>query len=176
MTARERVSVGPTAAPAASAIDARSANQHMGLAASGTVPLDQSRLGALAGYRLKRAYLVVQQRSATQFARFGMTGAEFAVMVLIDANRDVTQKRLCDALAVSPPNMVGLLDRLQQRGWIARSRDEADRRTWLLRATPAGAEVVRQVEQHMLDFERETLLAGFSQAQVDSLRRLLARF
>lgn len=141
----------------------------------GAAPLDQSRLAALTGYLLKRAYLVAQHRSAPQFARFGMTGAEFAVMVLVDANRHVTQKRLCDALAVSPPNMVGLLGRLKRRGWIARSRDEADRRTWLLRATPAGTRLVREVERHMLEFERTELLACLAPAQVDALRRLLAR-
>ena len=185
MTARERAAVGSGPGPTVAASNASAARfesgdgdgiAESGAVAFGAAPLDQSRLGALTGYRLKRAYLVVQQRSAAEFARFGITGAEFAVMVLIDANRHVTQKRLCDALAVSPPNMVGLLDRLKQRGWIARSRDEADRRTWLLRATPAGAKLVRQVERNMLDFERETLLAGFSMAQIDALRQLLARF
>jgi DNA-binding MarR family transcriptional regulator len=138
-------------------------------------PLDQSRLSALTGYRLKRAYLAAQQRSSPQFARFGMTAAEFAVMLLIDANPDASQRRLCDALAVSPPNMVGLLDRLEARGWIARSRDESDRRAWRLRATPAGARIARQAERHMLAFEREQMLAGLTPAQARSLRRLLER-
>lgn len=177
MTARERgQAMAASAAPSAPTATAPpTATASPTAVASPAAPLDQSRLAALTGYRLKRAYLVAQQRSAVEFARFGMTGAEFAVMVLVDANRHVTQKRLCDALAVSPPNMVGLLDRLKHRGWIARSRDEADRRTWLLRATPAGAKLVRQVEQHMLKFEHEDLLAGLAPPQIDALRQLLAR-
>ena len=137
--------------------------------------IDQSRLAALVGYNLRRAYVHVHQRSADQFRAFGLSAAEFSVLVLVDSNRRVTQRRLCNALAASPPNMVGLLDRLKRRGLIERRRDADDRRTWLLSLTAAGARLVATVERHMLTFEREVLLPGLSPTQIAQLQRLLAR-
>ena len=137
--------------------------------------IDQRRLAALVGYNLRRAYLHVHQRSSDQFRALGLSAAEFSVLVLIDSNRHVTQRRLCDALAVSPPNMVGLLAKLKRRGLVERHRDAEDRRTWLLSLTPAGARLVAGVERHMLAFERDVLFPSLSPTQLSQLQRLLAR-
>lgn len=137
--------------------------------------IDQSRLAALVGYNLRRAYVHVHQRSADQFRALGLSAAEFSVLVLVDSNRHVTQRRLCDALAVSPPNMVGLLYRLKRRGLIERHRDADDRRTWLLSSTTAGTRLVATVERHMLAFERDVLFPGMSSTQIAQLQRLLVR-
>ncbi len=47
----------------------------------------------------------------------------FSVLVVLRANRLLTQKQLSQALNVSPPHLAVLLDRLQERGLLTRDRN-----------------------------------------------------
>ena len=51
----------------------------------------------------------------------------------------LTPTRLADALGQENQGITGLLDRLEQRGWVQRVRDLRDRRTIRLELTDAGA-------------------------------------
>lgn len=46
---------------------------------------------------------------------------------------------------LSPSTVVGILDRLEEKGWVVRERGRDDRRTVRVSATPAGAQLARQV-------------------------------
>jgi DNA-binding MarR family transcriptional regulator len=137
-------------------------------------PLDPTRLAALTGYNLRRAYLAMQQRLLMQLAPHELTAAEFSVLVLLDGNGSATQRQLCEALAIAPPNMVGLLERLQRRGLLERGHGRADRRTRIVSATVAGTRLLRRAEQTVLGCERRALL-HFDAEELATLRRLLIR-
>jgi DNA-binding MarR family transcriptional regulator len=50
-----------------------------------------------------------------------------------------SQRQLCDELGIDPSDMVGLVDVLEQAGYVARDRDPADRRRHALSVTDAGS-------------------------------------
>lgn len=52
---------------------------------------------------------------------------------------DVTPRQLADHLEISTGSMTPVLDRLEQRGYLERVAHATDRRSVLLRTTPAGA-------------------------------------
>ena len=54
--------------------------------------------------------------------------------------------RLADLLNVSLSNATGLVDRLEERGYVERLRVPTDRRIVLVRVTPAGEEMLREVD------------------------------
>ena len=149
---------------------ARGANS----AVSQELDLNQQRLVALVGYNLRRASTHVQQRLVEELAPHELSAAEFSVLTLLDANSLVTQRRLCDALAVSPPNMVGLLERLQRRALIERVRDADDRRHWIITLTNNGTRLVRRAEQTVHALEQR-LFAGFAGPELTALRGVLQR-
>ncbi len=49
---------------------------------------------------------------------------------------------LARQIGVSNPTMTGILDRLEARGLLVRERDQRDRRVTVVRATPAGEELI----------------------------------
>ena len=60
-------------------------------------------------------------------------------------------------MPTDPGNLVELLDRLKERGHIARRRDLADRRRRTLELTPAGKRLLERAITASADAEREVL-------------------
>lgn len=58
-----------------------------------------------------------------------------------------------------PSTLTGLLDRLEQRGWITRIVNPDDRRGSLVSATASGYRTARAAVQAMRDIERESTAA-----------------
>jgi DNA-binding MarR family transcriptional regulator len=112
--------------------------------AAGT-PLDQTALKQYAGYFLARARFVAFRKFEQHVGTpHGLRPVEFSVMVLLDSNRDVTQKQLSQALGVAQPNMTGVLRRLEERGLVERTRAEQDKRMQFITLTAAGSQLLRQ--------------------------------
>lgn len=55
------------------------------------------------------------------------------------------------------PDITRLLDRMEQRGLISRSREEKDRRTVLTRITRAGLDTVNRLDRPMIALHRKQL-------------------
>jgi len=58
-----------------------------------------------------------------------------------------TMGELAEHLVLRPHSVVGLADRLEQRGLLVRVRSSVDRRQVRVRLTPQGAEMVRQLSK-----------------------------
>lgn len=108
--------------------------------------LDQSRLHHLVGYAASRASIELKKQFARHLGPLELKAVEFSILVLVEANGDVNQKQLGDALEVSAPNMAVTLDRMVERGWVERVRSTVDRRAMLIRLTPPGRGLVQRAE------------------------------
>lgn len=136
--------------------------------------LDQSRLTHLVGYAATRASVELKKSFRRHLGPLKLKAVEFSILVLVASNRQVHQKQLGAALDVSAPNLAVTLDRMVQRGWIERVRNEADRRQQLVRLTPAGRELVQRAEQVAMTMEDEPL-AVLSEAERALLIELLLK-
>ena len=119
--------------------------------------LDTTRLAHLVGYAVSRAALPLRQAFAHHMAPFGLKAVEFSVLVLIAANPRLNQKQLGGALDLSAPNLAVILDRLAERGLVARVRGTVDRREHRLELTPAGAALTARAQDVASTMEREAL-------------------
>jgi DNA-binding MarR family transcriptional regulator len=64
------------------------------------------------------------------------------------SNRGATSLgKLAAALAVTPTNTTGIVDRLLKRGLITRTESPDDRRVLVLRTTPQGDKLVAELRQ-----------------------------
>src|SRR3954463_7427378 len=56
-----------------------------------------------------------------------------------------SQRALADALGMHAPRLVALIDELEGRGLVERSRDAADRRNYALSLTKAGRDTMSKI-------------------------------
>jgi DNA-binding MarR family transcriptional regulator len=117
--------------------------------------LDQSRLTHLVGYAATRASVELKKTFQKHLGPLKLKAVEFSILVLVASNPKVNQKQLCQSLDVSAPNMALTLDRLVERGWVARVRSTEDRRSQEIHLTPAGRLLVQRAEKIAGQMERE---------------------
>ncbi len=86
--------------------------------------------------------------------RFSLRKVEFSILMLLLANGPLSPKRLGQVLALSPPNLTLLLDRLQARELLRRERNLADRRSQNIVLTDAGLVLAREAAQAAGPMER----------------------
>ena len=77
-------------------------------------------------------------------ATYDLKPVEFSVLSLVLHNPGITSRQLCAALNILPPNLVGLVQSLDTRGWIVRLPHPHDGRAMGLHPTPAGTALMPQ--------------------------------
>ena len=135
--------------------------------------LSEASLHAIVGYQLAQASIVTDQVFDEQAgAPGGLRRVEFTLLSLVQANPDVSARQLARALAVTPPNIAVWLDRLESRGWVARTRSASDARVQHVRLTPAGTRLVDHTTAQLLQGE-QLALSALSPAERAMLVELL---
>lgn len=99
---------------------------------------------------------------------------EFSLLMLLRANAGAAPKQLAQALSLPPPNVSLLLDRLEARGLLERSRSPTDGRALQLHLTAAGQALAQQVHAVSLTME-DGLMQAFSHGERAMLRELLVK-
>lgn len=77
----------------------------------------------------------------------GLTRSQWRVVVYLFRDDGLTQSELADLLGVGKVTVGGLIERLEQAGWVTRQSDPQDRRTRRVYLTDKG----RAIEEEMLD-------------------------
>jgi DNA-binding MarR family transcriptional regulator len=83
-----------------------------------------------------------------------------------------SQADLAGVLQIDRTNLVGLLNELEQAGWVERRRSPEDRRRHVVELTPAGRELLSKVEFALVAVE-DHVLAALSPEQREQLYELL---
>jgi DNA-binding MarR family transcriptional regulator len=112
--------------------------------------------------------------SSERLLREGVSMAQIHIMYTVQRHGDMTMSRLADVLNVSDSNATGLVDRMEERGFIQRDRVPTDRRVVLVRVTEAGESLLREVDALTDEILRTVLgrldpgqLLGVGQAVAD---------
>jgi DNA-binding MarR family transcriptional regulator len=109
--------------------------------------LNSDFLESLLGYNARRASLTILSVVFERMATLGLRPVEFSMLSLIHHNPGVTSRRLSEALAIQPPNLVGKVANMLQKGWITRQIDTQDKRALVLTLTPEGLEIIKKAEK-----------------------------
>jgi MarR family transcriptional regulator, transcriptional regulator for hemolysin len=106
-------------------------------------------------------------------AQFGMTRAQWAVLVRLDRAEGLNQSELAEILDLQPITLTRLLDKLCDSGLIERRPDPEDRRAKRLFLTSAARPVLKQ----LASLGEETMagaLAGVAPGSVEQMVSQLA--
>jgi DNA-binding MarR family transcriptional regulator len=120
--------------------------------------LQPAGLSQVVGFQLAKAELLTRDiffRHAGE--PLGVRPVEYAALAVVAANPDSSQRRLGNALSLTPPNTTALVARLEGKGWIERSSSTQDRRSQALRITKAGAALVREATKRITAAEQAEL-------------------
>jgi DNA-binding MarR family transcriptional regulator len=74
----------------------------------------------------------------------GITPVQFAALAAMAERPRIDQAALSALIGYDRATIGGVIDRLEAKGWLARSASRADRRVKLVRITPAGRRVLRR--------------------------------
>ncbi len=94
-----------------------------------------SDLDRLAGFQLRLASTAMMNDLGDALAEVSLRPAQFALLVLVGENPDVSQTELCARLSIKKANIVPLVAGLETRGLLQRAPDARDRRIQNLRLT-----------------------------------------
>jgi MarR family transcriptional regulator, transcriptional regulator for hemolysin len=105
---------------------------------------------------------------------FGMTRAQWAVLLRLERNEGLKQSDLAEILDIQPITLTRLVDRLCENGLIERRPDPNDRRAKRLYLTPAARPLLDHIETQVEQLG-ETVLAGIDRSAGSTLLTQLER-
>ncbi len=79
------------------------------------------------------------------FKEFGLTEQQWRVLRVLWEQDEIALHELADLTLITAPSLVGVVDRLEKLGLVARRRTDSDRRIVCVYATPAGRDIEPQV-------------------------------
>lgn len=101
-------------------------------------------------------------------------GGSAAVLTLLGRHGDMRMSRLAELLSVDMSVTSRHVTHLAERGWIERSPDPADKRSRILRLTPAGQDRLDELFRRTTELLAERL-GDWSDEEVGRLTQLMAR-
>jgi DNA-binding MarR family transcriptional regulator len=125
------------------------------------------------GLQLHDAARAVRRAFEERSAEFGLSSAQWRMMVHVCKQGSAPQSRFADLLEIEPISVSRLLDRMEGQGWVTREHDPHDRRVRLVLPTVKALQafdhikiiaddVYGQALSGLSEDERRILMAGLS--------------
>jgi DNA-binding MarR family transcriptional regulator len=92
-----------------------------------------------------------------RLVRMGVSMTQLHVLSMLHAHGDLPMGRLAEMIDVSLSNTTGLIDRIEERGFVERVRVPEDRRVVLVRLTDGGRELLESIELLRTEILRQIL-------------------
>lgn len=111
------------------------------------------------------------------FRPLGLTNSQFNVLILLkhQSNHEgITQTELGARLLVNRSNVTGLIDRMEEAGWVRRTPAPGDRRINKVLLTKEGGQLLEQAEKLYYSRIRE-VMGGLSKKDLNAMNELLGR-
>lgn len=125
---------------------------------------------------LRRIIRAVDLYSRRLMSRHGLSGPQLLCLKQLE-QQALLSGVLAKRMSLSPATVTGILDRLEVRGLVARERQVNDKRTVVVRLTPAGRKLLRQAPPPLQESFLVKLRALPERQQAEiaaTLRRLVA--
>jgi MarR family transcriptional regulator for hemolysin len=104
-------------------------------------------------------------------AQFGITRAQWAVLVRLERSEGLNQTELADMLDLQPITLTRLLDKLSDSGLIERRPDPGDRRAKRLFLTPAAWPLLKR----LAELGEETMTSTLAGIDPESIEKMVSQ-
>lgn len=138
---------------------------------TGSGPIRPTALTGYTGYLLRRAYVRAAD-CAKESLPAPNRSRDILILSMLEERAPISQQQLAELTGVNRTIVVKLIDDLEQRGLVARTRNPADRRSYALQVTPAGRKALAGL-QPAVDQGEARFTAGLSTGERTRLNELL---
>ena len=126
------------------------------------------------GFLCKRVHQLAQIGLEPLFAREGLTFVQWHALISIFFERGTTSAALARDLSYDKGATTRLIDSLEARGWVTRSREHDDRRLVALKLTEEGERIARRCRDRVIEAWNEWL-GDWSHAEIAATIATLQR-
>ena len=106
--------------------------------------------------------------------RCGLTHAQFDIIATLGNTAGMTYKELGDKTLITKGTLTGVIERLEQKGLVVRTRCLDDKRSFHVRLTDAGGNLFAEVFPVVVEQGRQ-LFASYSDADFDEMDHTLRK-
>ena len=106
---------------------------------------------------LQRATHHTLHALSAELADLNLSAAELNALANLGEGETLNVRQLSERTGTRASTLTGLLDRLENRGYVARELDPADRRSFRLPLTESGQTVAARVLAAVADLEHKAL-------------------
>jgi len=124
------------------------------------------------GFLLKRAHALMLDHLEPWLAAQDLSFIQFTVLMALRHGTALNPKDICSLYRHDSGALTRVIDQLEARGWLTRSRSASDRRVIELHLTPAGRRRIEKVVPQVVELLNDGL-RDFTHAEIDELIRLL---
>lgn len=118
-------------------------------------PLRQ--LAADPGFLLSRVGAAVRAGFKEVLAGWGIRPQQYQVLLVLAATGGASQQELCAAAGIDSGNMVELLDGLEKLEYAKRTRDDRDRRRYVVTVTTRGQAALKELRDAVAEYNERFL-------------------
>ena len=79
------------------------------------------------------------------FGQFGLTEQQWRVLRVLWETPELSSHELSSQTLLSTPSIVGVIDRMERKGWVTRERSNIDRRMVVITTTAKGKALRKKV-------------------------------
>lgn len=137
-------------------------------------PVGEGVLEDLIGYALRRAQLKLFQNLIARLSAHDLRPAQFSALAIIDQNPGLMQADLARALAIEPPQVVPMLNKLEERALAVRVRCKPDKRSYGIFLSKSGEALLKELKRIAADSDHQAT-SNLSDDERTELLRLLKK-
>lgn len=124
---------------------------------------------------LRRVMAAMRGRFAATLRAHDLTFPQWMLMKSLARRGPLPARELGDSCGLTPANVTGVVDRLEEAGFVTRTRSDEDRRVVFVELTKAGRAKTDQI-LGVAEGSLASMFEGWSDKELVELRTLLGRF
>ncbi|MGA2549294.1 MAG: MarR family transcriptional regulator [Burkholderiaceae bacterium] len=141
---------------------------------NGPYHVETYRLDDSVGYLIKRVRMIFTAAVDREMAAYDVSYDQWGILITMSKGRGATAAELSREMSCDTGSMTRMIDRLEAKGMVKRTRSEDDRRIVRLALTESGQALVDKLPAVMVKVLNRHL-KGFSEGDVEQLKTFLRR-
>lgn len=120
------------------------------------------------------AYRAMRKSIAEEVSKVGLTPPQFRLLRTLARQGAMSLNKMSQEMLVTPPNITGIVDRLEAKHLVRRVASRDDRRAIKLELSPEGKRLQQKLAKKHNEFLKE-VLSKFTRSEQTTLRKLLTK-